>query len=191
MASLTEISEAVSAARDGGCRELILLKCTSTYPATPQSSNLRTIPLLADLFQCPIGLSDHTLGVGAAVAAVALGASMVEKHITLDREEGGVDSSFSLEPQELASLVSETLRGWEALGAVSFGPTEGEKGSLQYRRSLYVVEDVKAGEAFTAKNVRAIRPGLGLPPKWIDLVIGRKASRDVSQGTALSWDLIR
>lgn len=190
MATVEEISEAVTAARVSGCRDLILLKCTSTYPADPANSHLRTIPHLAAMFQCPVGLSDHTHGIGAAVAAVALGAPMIEKHITLSREEGGVDAMFSLEPQELASLVAETRRAWQSMGEVRYGPTKDEERSLQYRRSLYVVKAMRAGDLFSAENVRAIRPGLGLPPKHIDLVVGRKAARDVPAGTALSWPLI-
>jgi N-acetylneuraminate synthase len=190
MASAVEIAEAVSAARDQGCKDLVLLKCTSTYPADPRNSHLNTIPHLSELFQCPVGLSDHTLGIGAAVAAVALGASMIEKHITLDRHDGGVDASFSLEPEEMLHLVSETRRAWESLGDVHYGPTVDEIPSLQYRRSLYVVKDTRAGEIFTSENVRAIRPGLGLPPKFIDIVIGRQATRDIVSGTPVAWDLV-
>ena len=190
MASAIEISEAVSAAREGGCKDLILLKCTSTYPADPRNSHLKTIPHLAELFECPVGLSDHTLGIGTAIAAVALGASMIEKHITLDRHDGGVDASFSLEPEEMTQFVSETNRAWESLGDIHYGPTEDEMPSLQYRRSLYIVKDIRTGEVFTDENIRAIRPGLGLPPKFIDLVIGRKAARDIVRGTPLAWELI-
>jgi pseudaminic acid synthase len=190
MASAEEIAEAVSAARDSGCKDLILLKCTSTYPADPFNSHLRTIPHLAELFQCPVGLSDHTLGIGAAVTAVALGAVMIEKHITLDRQDGGVDSSFSLEPAEMTNLAAEATRAWKSLGEVHYGPTEDEKPSLQYRRSVYVVTDVRKGEAFTSENLRAIRPGLGLPPKFLEFAIGRKASRDIAGGTPLAWDLV-
>jgi len=190
MASAVEIAEAVSAARDQGCKDLVLLKCTSTYPADPRNSHLKTIPHLSELFQCPVGLSDHTLGIGAAVAAVALGASMIEKHITLDRHDGGVDASFSLEPEEMLHLVSETRRAWESLGDVHYGPTADEIPSLQYRRSLYVVKDTRAGEIFTPENVRAIRPGLGLPPKFIDIVIGCKATRDIVSGTPVAWNLV-
>jgi N-acetylneuraminate synthase len=190
MASAVEIAEAVNAAREQGCKELVLLKCTSTYPADPSNSHLKTIPHLSELFHCPVGLSDHTLGIGAAVAAVALGASMIEKHITLDRKDGGVDASFSLEPDEMARLVSETQRAWESLGCIHYGPTDDERASLQYRRSLYIVKDIRAGEVFSAENIRAIRPGLGLPPKFMELVMGRKASRDIACGTPVSWDLV-
>lgn len=190
MATLAELDELVAAARDAGCRDLVLLKCTSTYPATPLNSHLRTLPHLRELFRCEVGLSDHTMGVGAAVAAVALGATVLEKHFTLSRADGGVDSAFSLEPDELRALVVETERAWQALGEVRYGPTEAEKSSLAFRRSLYVVRDVKAGEAFSADNVRAIRPGMGLPPKYIDAILGKMASRDVRRGTPMSWDLL-
>jgi N-acetylneuraminate synthase len=190
MATVAELDEAVRAAREAGCREIVLLKCTSSYPATPESSNLRTIPHLHELFNVGVGLSDHTMGVGAAVTAVALGATVIEKHFTLNRADGGVDSVFSLEPDEMQSLVVETKRAWQALGCVSYGPTETEKKSLQYRRSLYVAEHMRAGEFFSTANLRAIRPGLGLPPKYFDIVVGKKVSKDVSKGTPLSWNLI-
>jgi len=187
MASVAELDESVRAARAAGCRDLVLLKCTSTYPASPENTHLRTLPHLRALFGCEVGLSDHTMGVGAAVAAVALGATVVEKHFTLARADGGVDSAFSLEPAELASLVTETERAWQALGEVRYGHSEAEKQSLLHRRSLYVTADMKAGEPFTRDNVRAIRPGLGLPPKHIDEVLGRAASADLKRGTPLAW----
>jgi N-acetylneuraminate synthase len=189
MATAAEIDEAVRAARDAGGRDIVLLKCTSTYPATPANTNITTIPNMRDAFGTEVGLSDHTMGVGVAVASVALGAVVIEKHFTLSRADGGVDSTFSLEPAEMASLVVETKRAWEALGRVSYGPTAAEKNSLQFRRSLYVVEDIKAGTKLTDKNVRAIRPGSGLPPKFIGQVIGRAVARDVKRGTPVSWDL--
>jgi N-acetylneuraminate synthase len=189
MATVAEIDEAVRAARAAGGRDLVLLKCTSTYPATPQNSNVRTIAHLRSLFGCEVGLSDHTMGTGVAVAAVALGATVVEKHFTLARVDGGVDSAFSLEPAEMAALVTETQRAWESLGQVSYGPTAAEQKSLQFRRSLYVVADIPAGTRLTADNVRAIRPGSGLAPKYLDQVIGRAVARDVKRGTPLSWDL--
>ena len=189
MASAAELDETVAAARGAGCRDLILLKCTSTYPATPENTNLSTIPHLRELFGCEVGLSDHTMGVGTSVASVALGATVIEKHFTLRRADGGVDSAFSMEPDEMASLVVETGRAWQALGRVSYGPIEAERKSLQFRRSLYVVRDLKAGDALTPENVRAIRPGLGLPTKYLDEVIGKRVSRDVKRGTALDWDL--
>jgi len=191
MASDVELDETVRAARDAGCRDLVLLKCTSTYPASPEHSNLLTIPDLRQRFSCEAGLSDHTLGLGVAVASVALGATVIEKHLTLDRRAGGVDSTFSMEPHELAQLVTETTRAWQALGSVSYGPTAAEEPSLRFRRSLYIVADVKAGEPLTAAHVRAIRPGLGLPPKCLDEVIGRRAAVDVARGTPLAWDLLR
>ena len=190
MASEDEIAEAVNAAREAGCADLVLLKCTSTYPADPRNSNLLTIPQMAARFGCFVGLSDHTLGIGVAIAATTLGACMIEKHVTLRRKEGGVDSAFSLEPEELAQLVSETARAWQAMGDVRYGPTEDEMPSLQYRRSLYVVEDVEQGAVLDSRNVRAIRPGLGLPPKHLEAVLGRPAKKHILRGTPLAWDLI-
>jgi pseudaminic acid synthase len=190
MASAGELEETVKAARAAGCKDLVLLKCTSTYPSTPDNTNLRTIPHMRDLFACQVGLSDHTMGNGAAVAAVALGATVIEKHFTLRRADGGVDSAFSLEPEELKALVTETERAWQSLGGVNYGPVEAEKKSLVFRRSLYVAEDMKAGEAFTAKNLRAVRPGLGLAPKWFDTLIGKRIRRDAPKGTPVSWELL-
>lgn len=190
MATVSELEDAVGAAREAGCKDLILLKCTSTYPAQPDNSHIRTVPHLRELFRCEVGLSDHTMGVGAAVASVAMGAVLVEKHFTLRRADGGVDSTFSLEPEELRSLVVETERAWRSLGDVHYGPTTAEKPSLQYRRSLYVVQDLRDGDVLTATNVRAIRPGLGLPPKWLDQVLGRKVRKAVRKGTPLTLDLL-
>jgi sialic acid synthase SpsE len=190
MATLAEIDEAVRAARGAGCRDLTLLKCTSSYPAPPTCSNLRTIPHLRELFGCEVGLSDHTLGIGAAVASIALGATVIEKHLTLSRAEGGVDAAFSLEPAELGQLMAETRAAWQALGAVQSGPTDAEKSSRVFRRSLYICEDLAAGERLTAKNLRAIRPGYGLPPKYIDQLLGMRVKQAVKRGTRLSWDLI-
>lgn len=190
MASVAELTETVGAAREAGCRDLVLLKCTSTYPAMPSDTNILTIPHLRELFDCEVGLSDHTMGIGVSVASVALGASVIEKHFTLRRADGGVDSAFSMEPAELAQLVVETERAWQSLGDVKYGPTEDEKKSLQYRRSLYVVQDIKAGEVLTRRNVRAIRPGLGLPTKHLEQILGRRAKQDVRRGTALTWDLV-
>lgn len=189
MATAAEIDEAVRAARAAGGRDIVLLKCTSTYPATPRDTNIRTIPNLREAFGTEVGLSDHTMGAGVAVASVALGAVVVEKHFTLSRADGGVDSTFSLEPAEMAALVVETQRAWESLGRVSYGPTPAEQKSLQFRRSLYVVEDIPAGAKLTAQNVRAIRPGSGLSPKYMTQVIGRAVARDVKRGTPVSWDL--
>jgi pseudaminic acid synthase len=191
MASVAELDEAVRTAREGGCRDLILLKCTSTYPATPENTNIFTIPHMRALFDCQVGLSDHTMGVGVSVASVALGATVIEKHFTLDRSEGGVDSSFSMEPQEMLALVVETERAWQARGHVIYGPCGAEKKSLQFRRSLYVIKDLKAGDVLTSENVRAIRPGLGLPTKHIDELLGCRVISDVRRGTPLSWDLIK
>ena len=191
MATLAELDEAVRAAREAGCKELVLLKCTSTYPASPENTNLLTIPHLKALFNCEVGLSDHTMGIGVSVASVALGASVIEKHFTLNRNDGGVDSAFSMEPDEMSSLVLESERAWRALGAISYGPTEAEKKSLQYRRSLYIVEDIAAGEVLTENNLRAIRPGLGLAPKYLQIFLGKKITRDAKRGTALTWDLLK
>ncbi len=190
MASLAELDESVRAARESGCKDLVLLKCTSTYPATPGNTNIRTIPHMRELFGCEVGLSDHTMGNGVAVASVALGATVIEKHFTLSRADGGVDSAFSMEPHELEDLVASTECAWQALGKVSYGPSEPEKKSLQYRRSLYISEDISAGQVLSSENVRAIRPGLGLPTKYLDVFIGKKVVRDIKRGTALSWDMI-
>lgn len=190
MATIAELDDTVRAARDEGCKDLILLKCTSTYPATAEDTNILTIPHLRELFGCEVGLSDHTMGIGVSVASVALGATVIEKHFTLNRADGGVDSTFSMEPAEMAQLVLETERAWQALGQVSYGPTTAEKKSIQFRRSLYVVQDLKAGDLLTQKNVRSIRPGLGMPPKYMDLVLGKTVNRNVKKGTALSWELI-
>ncbi len=190
MASVAELGEAVAAARKAGCNDLILLKCTSAYPANPVSINLRTISHLRDLFEVQVGLSDHTMGLAVSVAAVALGATVIEKHFTLSRTDGGVDSAFSLEPSELKSLVEESTIAWQALGKINYGVTEKEKRSLQFRRSLYVSENVAEGEMFTSKNVRAIRPGLGLPPKFMSSFIGKRAGKDIQKGTPVSWELL-
>ncbi|MDF1827356.1 MAG: pseudaminic acid synthase [Legionellaceae bacterium] len=190
MASLSEIDDAVCAARKTGCENLILLKCTSSYPASPSSSNLRSIPYLKTLFNCEVGLSDHTLGIGAAVASVALGASVIEKHVTLDRSEGGVDAAFSLEPQELELLVRETRTASEALGKVRLGRSDEEEGSLVFRRTLYVCEDLAEGDSFNSKNLRAIRPGYGLSPKYIEQLMGKKVIKAVKRGTPMTWNLI-
>ena len=191
MATAQELDESVDAARTAGCKDLILLKCTSTYPATPENSNLLTIPHLRARYGCEVGLSDHTLGVGVAVASVALGATVIEKHFTLKRSDGGVDSAFSMEPAEMKELVEQTKRAWQSLGKVLVGPTETEKPSLSFRRSLYIVKNLKAGDALTKENIRAIRPGLGLPPKYLNNVLGKFVKQDVLRGTALSWNIIR
>lgn len=190
MATVAELDETVHAAREAGCNDLILLKCTSTYPATAANTNILTIPHLRQLFGCEVGLSDHTMGVGVSVASVALGATVIEKHFTLNRADGGVDSTFSMEPDEMAQLVIETERAWQALGKVSYGATEAEQKSLGYRRSLYIVKDAKKGEQLTSDNVRAIRPGQGLQPKYLSTMLGRRLVKDVKKGTPVSWDLI-
>jgi N-acetylneuraminate synthase len=190
MATLAELDEAVSTARAAGCRDLVLLKCTSTYPASPENTNVATIPHMRELFGCQIGLSDHTMGVGASVAAVAHGATVVEKHFTLRRADGGVDSAFSLEPHELKSLVEETERAWKAMGNVRYGPTEAELKSLVFRRSLYVARDMRAGETFTIENLRVVRPGHGLHPRFYEQLLGKRATRDVTKGTPLDWGLV-
>jgi pseudaminic acid synthase len=189
MASIAELDETVRTAREAGCRDLILLKCTSTYPANPENTNILTIPHMRELFGCEVGLSDHTMGIGVSIAGVALGATVVEKHFTLSRADGGVDSTFSMEPSEMQQLVQETERAWQALGAVSYGATALEVKSMIFRRSLYIVADVRAGEALSKDNVRSIRPGLGMPTKYLDKIIGKRLRRDVRRGTALSWDL--
>ncbi|MDZ4017820.1 pseudaminic acid synthase [Pseudomonas sichuanensis] len=190
MATVAELDETVRVARKAGCKELVLLKCTSTYPASPENTNILTIPHLSELFGCEVGLSDHTMGVGVSVASVALGASVVEKHFTLDRADGGVDSAFSMEPAEMAQLVVETERAWQALGRISYGATAAEEKSRVFRRSIYASEDIAEGELLSPANVRIIRPGLGLPPKYIDHVIGRSAKCSIKRGTPISWDLI-
>ena len=190
MATAAEIDEAVRAARSEGCVDLILLKCTSTYPATPENTNIKTIPHMRELFGCEVGLSDHTMGVAVSVASVGLGATVIEKHFTLDRAEGGVDSSFSMEPSEMAQLVVETGRAWQSLGNVTYGPTVAEIKSLQFRRSVYVVRDIKAGEKLTEENIRAIRPGLGVAPKYLEIFLGKTVNCSIKKGTPVSWNLI-
>lgn len=188
MASISELDQAVSAARSVGCERLILLKCTSTYPASSVNTNIRTIPHLRKMFDCEVGLSDHTMGVGASVAAIALGAVVIEKHFTLSRDDGGVDSSFSLEPHEFSSLVQETQRAWQSLGNVTYGPTDIEHSSIIFRRSIYVSADIREGDIFTTTNVRIVRPGFGAPPYLLDHLLGRSARRSYRMGTPLSLD---
>jgi pseudaminic acid synthase len=190
MANVADLDEAVRVAREGGCQDLVLLKCTSTYPAAATDTNLLTIPHMRALFDCQVGLSDHTFGIGAGIASVALGATVIEKHFTLSRADGGVDSTFSMEPAEMASLVVETERAWSALGEVRYGLTEKEQKSLIFRRSLYVAEDMAAGDALTESNLRIIRPGLGLPPKYFETLIGKRVGRAVRRGTPMNWDLL-
>lgn len=190
MATIGEIDDAVRTAREGGCRDLVLLKCTSTYPATPENSNIQTIAHLRKMFGTEVGLSDHTMGCGAAVAAVAFGASLVEKHFTLRRADGGVDSTFSLEPEEFASLRTETERAWQAIGEIRYGPSDVEKASLMFRRSIYVSKDIDADGILDESNIRIIRPGFGLAPKFYSILLGKRVNRPVSAGTPLSWELI-
>ncbi|AXH98457.1 pseudaminic acid synthase [Sporosarcina sp. PTS2304] len=190
MASVAELDEVVQTVRSQGNEKLILLKCTSTYPATPANSNLLTIPHLQHLFGTEVGLSDHTMGIGTSVAAVALGASVIEKHFTTSRADGGVDAAFSMEPQELQLLVEESERAWQSLGNIQYGPTRAEVDSLEHRRSLYIGEDVQAGDVLTKENVRIIRPGYGLAPKYLDLVVGKTIKKDALKGTPLSWELL-
>lgn len=190
MASVAELDETVSAAREAGCKDIVLLKCTSSYPARAEDVNLLTLPCMRDLFSVQVGLSDHTTGIGVSVASVALGASVIEKHLTISRSDGGPDVGFSMEPDEFKMLVTETRKAWRAMGRVAFGPTGQEKASLQFRRSLYIVKEMKAGEALDKDNVRVIRPGFGLAPKYYDVVLGKKISRSAKKGTPLRWELV-
>jgi N-acetylneuraminate synthase len=190
MASAAEIDEAVRAAREAGNRDLVLLKCTSTYPATPANTNLCTIPSMRDTFGCQVGLSDHTMGCGVAVAAVAFGAVVIEKHFTLRRAHGGVDSAFSMEPEEFRALRTETERAWQGLGGVVYGGTRDEDKSRIFRRSIYVAKDIKAGDILDASNVRVVRPGFGMPPRFIDVVLGKRVNRDLAAGSPLDWSYI-
>ena len=190
IASVMEIAAAVEAAQGAGATDITVLSCTASYPAPPEQTNLRRIPVLAQMLELPIGLSDHTLGIGVPIAAIAFGACLIEKHVTLDRADGGVDSAFSLEPAELAMLVTESERAWQALGTTHIGPTEAEKESLRFRRSLYVVADVEAGDLVTEANVRSIRPTGGLTPDAIGTALGRTFKQAATKGTPLTWDLI-
>ena len=189
MATIAELDETVRAAREAGCNDLVLLKCTSTYPATADNTNILTIPHMRELFDCEVGLSDHAMGVGVSVASIALGATVIEKHFTLNRADGGVDSAFSMEPAEMAQLVAETERAWQALGKITYGTTQSEEKSRIFRRSLYITQDMKAGDVLTRENVRAIRPGHGLPPKYYDVLLGKRVPRAVAKGTPVTWDL--
>lgn len=188
MASLMDLHQAVDAARNAGCKQIVLLKCTSTYPALPHNTNISTIPHLRDLFSTEVGLSDHTMGIGVAVASIAMGASVIEKHFTLARADGGVDSAFSLEPLELKSLVVETERAWQSIGQVRYGPTDAETKSLGFRRSIYVAEDIAQGELFTSKNLRIVRPGDGASPSLLPQLLGRPARRSYRHGEPLRFE---
>ncbi|MDB9310381.1 pseudaminic acid synthase [Dolichospermum circinale CS-534/05] len=191
MATIAELDETITTAKQAGCQNLILLKCTSSYPSTPKDTNLLTIPHLRDLFDdIQVGLSDHTLGIGVAVASVALGATVIEKHFTLNRADGGVDAAFSMEPQEMKQLVIETERAWQAMGKISYGVTAAEQKSLIFRRSLYIAQNMQSGDILTPDNLRAIRPGQGLPPKYYNLLLGKKIKADVQAGTPVKWELL-
>ena len=190
MATLDEIEEAVQAARSAGATQIALLKCTSAYPAPIEEINLRAIPHLAQEFGVPVGLSDHTMGIAVPVAAVALGACMVEKHFTLSRSIPSPDSAFSLEPHEFKALVKAIRTSEKALGEVRYEMGEEEAKSRVFRRSLFIVKDMKAGEIFTEENVRSIRPGNGLPPKYLEDVLGQRVVRDIKRGTPLDWELL-
>lgn len=191
MASLEELTESVETLRANGCKDVILLKCSSSYPASPQNTNILTIPDLKQKFpECEVGLSDHTIGIGVSVASVALGVTVIEKHFTLARVDGGVDSAFSMEPQEMKQLVIESERAWQSLGKISYERTEEEKKSMVFRRSLYAVQDIKAGETFTPKNIKSIRPGLGLAPKYYESILGKKAKVSIKRGTPLSLEMV-
>jgi len=189
--NLSDIDESVRTLREHGCTQLVLLKCTSTYPATPANSNLLTIPHMQQMFDdILVGLSDHTLGIGVPLAAISLGAKVIEKHFTLNRADGGVDSTFSLEPQELKSLVTESERAYQALGKVQYGIQEAEKSSKRFKRSIYIVKSIKAGEILAPENMRVIRPGDGLAPKYFETLMGKTAGRDIPAGTPLNWDCL-
>jgi len=190
MASLAELNTLVETVKSAGCQNLVLLKCTSSYPATPRNSNLATIPHMREMFKCHVGLSDHTGGIGVSVAAVVKGAVVIEKHFTLSRDDGGVDSAFSLEPSEMTQLVVETKRAFEALGEITYGPTQEEEKSLVFRRSIYISEDVIEGDVLTRNNIKIIRPGLGLAPKYYESLLGKRVTKSLSRGTALRWGYV-
>ncbi len=186
--NLANLAESVEILRTNGCENLVLLKCTSNYPASPENSNIRTIPHLRQLFNCEVGLSDHTMGIGVPCAAVTLGATVIEKHFCLSRAEGGVDSAFSLEPEELKFLVLETERAWQSLGEIQYGIQESERKSLLFKRSIYVVKDIEVGEIFTEDNIRIIRPGDGLSPKYYEGLLGKKTNIVLKRGMPLTMD---
>ena len=188
LAKLNEIELAVDTARENGCSNIVLLKCTSTYPADPKDSNLNTIPHMKELFNLQIGISDHTLGIGAAIAAVSLGASVIEKHFTLSRDDGGIDAEFSLEPDEFKTLVEESKKAWLSLGKISYGPTKNEKESLMFKRSIYASNNIKKGEEFTSKNIKVVRPGYGAPPFLFENLIGKFAKKDFTYGTPIKLE---
>ena len=186
MATVSEIESAVNAAREEGCIDIVLLKCTSTYPASPSNSNISTLPHLKSLFNTEVGISDHTLGIGVPLVSIGYGATFIEKHFTLNRSDGGVDSQFSLEPNELKSLVIESKRAWESIGHIAYGPSAEEKSSMIFKRSIYIAENIKRGELFSKSNIRVIRPGYGCSPKFYESLIGKEAKKDFMAGTPLN-----
>ena len=188
--TIAEVDEAVRVLRHSGCNDLVLLKCTSSYPATPENSNILTLPHMKELFRCQVGLSDHTMGIGVAIGSVALGARVIEKHFTLNRNDGGVDSEFSIEPQELKSLVTESERAFLSLGAVTYGILDDEKENRVFKRSIFVIKDIKVGEQYSKENIGILRPGIGLAPRFYDNLLGKKASNDLKSGTPLSWEIL-
>jgi pseudaminic acid synthase len=190
MTSLSDIDDIVNTLRSSGCENFILLKCTSSYPSSPENSNLLTIPHLRKLFNCEVGLSDHTRGIGVSVASVAVGASVIEKHFTLRRSDGGVDSQFSMEPEEMKQLVTESEKAWLALGNISYGLTESEKQSIVFRRSIYIAEDVKKGDTLNKKNLRIVRPGYGLEPKYYKNLLNSRVNQDIRKGTPFNWKFV-
>ena len=190
MANIAELYETLSVVQKAGCKNIILLKCTSSYPAAPLNTNILTIPHMKQLFKCEVGLSDHTLGIGVSVASVALGATVIEKHFTLNREDGGVDAAFSLEPADMLKLIQESKRAWQSLGEVYYGVSNGESNSIKFRRSIYIIENLKKGDLLTNDNMKILRPGYGLPPKYFDRLIGKKINTNLNRGAALSWEYI-
>ena len=190
VSTMKELEKSVAILRRSGCKKLILLKCTSAYPTDASASNLLTIPMLSKKFRCPVGLSDHTTGIGVALAAVALGAAVIEKHFTLDRSDGGVDSAFSIEPDELKTLVIESKKAFASVGTSRFGISEAEKNSLIFKRSLYAVKDIEKGEKFTKQNIRAMRPALGLPSLELDNIIGKRSAVKIGRGVPLKKNMI-
>ena len=186
--TVADIDESIKFLRKTGCKDLVILKCTSSYPASPESSNLVTIPHMQDLYKCLIGLSDHSMGIGVSVASIALGSVLIEKHFTLSRSDGGVDSAFSMEPNELKNLVIETERAWKSLGHIQYDVQKSEETSAFYKRSIYVSNDIKIGDLFSEGNLKIIRPGHGLEPKYYKQIVGKKAIRNLKKGTPLTWD---
>ncbi len=190
MASLTEISEAIDCLKENGCSQIVLLKCTSAYPALPSQANLSTIPHLRSTFGCEVGISDHSLGIGVSIAGVALGASVIEKHFVLSRDDGGVDAAFSLEPTEFKCLVNESKSAAQSIGEVLYGGDSTEQNSKKYRRSIYIAQDLKSGQKLTVDNIKVVRPGFGLAPKFYTQVLGQTINQDLNKGTPLSWELL-